>query len=60
MILRMGSIGTEVGTGQRCLSRKKRVAPTGKEGGLVAVQVETADGLDIEVDLSSEGIGDDA
>ena len=27
------------------------------EGGLVAVRVEIADGLDIEVDLSSEGIG---
>ena len=27
------------------------------DGALVDVQVEIADGLDIEVDLSSEGIG---
>lgn len=30
------------------------------EGGLVDVQVEIADGLDIEGDLSSEGIGGNA
>ena len=28
------------------------------EGGLVDIQAEIIDGLDIEVDLSSEGIGD--
>lgn len=59
MILHMGSIGAEVVTGQRCLSRAKRAAPPGK-GGLIDVQVEVVDGLDIEVDLSSECIGGDA